>query len=188
VRSGGTSWHLLTVAFFVATILSEGRRSINPSLSRHVVQSHWVAYNPNVSRPLVIFLHGAAYDRVYQAVNMIATASSLGRECRLFLFYHALGSFMAGEWDAPPAASGAAGLPAWEATLERNLELSNTPSLYDMLDRARREPGRVTVFACSNSVQLLGLEPAVVKRRVDEIIGLATMLDLCGGDCQVFYI
>jgi peroxiredoxin family protein len=130
-------------------------------------------------------------DRVYQAVNILATEAGIGRTCYLFLFYHALGAFVAGEWDdldvAPPA--GRPGdPPPWHNTLSRSFELSNAPSLYELLDRARRADGTLTVYACSNSTHYLGLEPADVKQRVDEIVGLATMLEISAGADPVLYL
>jgi peroxiredoxin family protein len=154
----------------------------------------WV-YNRCMSNPLVIFLHSDSYDRIYQALNMIATAASAGRNCRLFMFYHALGAYMAGDWDqmrvSPSAGrsddeNGQA--PPWEHTLQQSFELANSPSLYELLERSRKGEGEVEVFACSNSVQYLGLEPADVKRRVDAIVGLATMLEIAADDCRVLYL
>jgi peroxiredoxin family protein len=148
-----------------------------------------------MSTPLVIFLHSDGYDRIYQAVNMIATAAGAGRKCYLFLFYHALGAYVADAWDdmkiSPSAGSWAdesGASPPWVRTLERNFELANLPSLYRLLDRAKDDEGDVTVYACSNSMRYLDLEPAEVERRVDGIVGFATMLEISSHDCQVLYL
>jgi peroxiredoxin family protein len=147
-----------------------------------------------VKKPLVIYLHSDAFDRTYLAVNMIRTAASTGRKCYLFLFYHALGSFVSGAWDDMRISKSAGlrgsetGETSWESKLEHSFELANLPSVYDLLERAREEGGEVAVYACSNSTQYLGLDPADVGRRVDGIVGLATMLDISSGDCQVMYM
>lgn len=148
-----------------------------------------------MSGTLAIFLHSDGYDRVYQAVNMIATASSAGDNCYLFLFYHALGAYVSGQWDdmeLTPSA-GSRGDPPdettpWARTLKRSFELANVPSLYRVLDRAKQGEGDVTVYACSDSMRLLDLEPAVVKERVDGIVGLATMLDISETASRVLYL
>jgi peroxiredoxin family protein len=148
-----------------------------------------------MSSPLVIFLHSDSYDRVYQAVNMILTAASAGRKCYLFLFYHALGAYMSGEWDNLKVAPSAGRCtdnfeeaPPWAQTLKQSFEVANTPSLYEMLARAKETGGEVALYACSNSVQYLDLDPADVKGRVDEIVGLVTMLEISSQSCQVLYI
>jgi peroxiredoxin family protein len=148
-----------------------------------------------MSGPLVIFLHSDGYDRIYQAVNLIATAAGAGKNCYLFLFYHALGSYMAGEWDNMSLTTSAGckdghpgESPPWAHTLKRSFELANLPSLYQVLKRAKEGEGDVTVYACSNSMRYLDLEPADVKPRVDGIVGLATMLDLSADASQVLYL
>jgi peroxiredoxin family protein len=148
-----------------------------------------------MSEPLVIFLHSDGYDRIYQAVNMIATAAGAGRRCYLFLFYHALGSYMAGAWDNMNLSSSAGRVdgapgesPPWARTLERSFELANLPSLYEVLERAKEEEGEVSVYACSNSMRYLDLEPDGVKRHVDGIVGLATMLEVSSDAAQVLYL
>jgi len=148
-----------------------------------------------MDRPLIIFLHGDGYDRIYQAVNIVATAASFGRTCHLFLFYHALGAYVAGDWDNARVSRSAGRIddepgeaPPWERALQKSFELANVPSMYDVLERSRKETDLVRVYACSNSVQYLGLEPVDVKKRVDEIVGLATMLEIASEESQVFYL
>jgi len=141
-----------------------------------------------MDRPLAIFLHSARYDRVFQAASLLLTASSMGRKGYLFLFYDALATYVDGTWrdpDALFAASGDAG--PWAEKLRRSFALSDAPTPDEILDMARRERGGLTVCACSTSTKHLGLEPAEVARRVDEIVGHATMLDL-SADAQVLYI
>lgn len=141
-----------------------------------------------MDRPLAIFLHSAGYDRVYQAASLLLTASSLGRPGYLFLFYGALATYASGQWDDPEALfHEPAGAPAWAQKLRRSFALSDSPSPYEILELARKEPGGLTVCACSTSAQLLGLEPADVRGRVDEIVGHAAMLDLAA-DAQLLYI
>lgn len=142
-----------------------------------------------MSKPLVIYLHSDSYDRVYQAVNMLITAASTGRSCYLFLFYHALGAYMAGAWDDLEVSPSAAPGPApWQQSLARSFELANLPPLYELLEQAGKADGDLNVYACSNSVQFLGLDPADVRNRVDEIVGLATMLEISANADQVLYL
>ena len=136
---------------------------------------------------LVIFLHSSTYDRLFQAANLLLTASSMGQKCYLFLFYGALATFVDGSWDdvlSEPARNA----PDWARTLARSFELADTPSLYEVIDMAKKETGGLTVCACSTSMKMLGLEPAAVGPKVDQIIGHATMLDIASQTNQVLYI
>jgi len=148
-----------------------------------------------MSKPLVLYLHSDSYDRIYQAINILMTATSTGRNCYLFLFYHALGAFAAGAWDDMKVGRSSGRIedspdrqPPWRHKLERSFELANLPSLYELLDRARDAEGSLAVYACSNSTQYLGLDPVDVKKQVDEIVGLTTMLEITDNAGQVLYI
>ncbi len=137
--------------------------------------------------PIIVFLHDARHDRVHQAVSLVATATRMGRKAHLCLFYDALASYVRGSWDDTSTlrADDADRWP-WRATLERNLELGDSPSLYEMLDGARR--AGAGLLACTTSTRLLDLDPADVTARVDAIVGLASMLELAGDDGQIIYI
>lgn len=137
--------------------------------------------------PLVIFLHSCSYDRLFQAVNLLVTASSMGSRCHLFLFYGALATYVDGSWDDIGLELPAGSLP-WAKTLQRNFELADTPSLYDLIDMAKKEKGGLTVCACSTSMNMLGLDPARVTACVDQVMGHAAMLEIAGRTDQVLYI
>jgi len=154
-----------------------------------------------MNNSLAIFLHDSRYDRLYQAVNLVMTASSMGWSCHLFLFFDALAAFMSDEWDevniyepgeetssSPDHPATSRNTPGWLPRLQRNIELANFPSLYELLERAKDESGDLTVSACSTSVRLLDLDPKNVNKRVDEIIGLPTMLQISAQVSQVLYI
>lgn len=150
-----------------------------------------------MEQSLVIFLHSSRYDRLFQAVNLLHTACAMGWRCHLFLFFDALASFAAGTWDevnladgdpAQPQAGGAANARGASAgsTLQRAFELSNNPSLYETLAAARKSG--LVVCACSASVRLLSLEAQSLKKTVDEIVGLPTMLQIASTANRAFYI
>ena len=138
---------------------------------------------------LVVFLHSDRYDRLYQAMGLLLTASSMGWPCHLFLLYGALGSYMAGGWDDVNLTSGeGVSAPEWAGKLQESFETGNYPSLYEILEKARAETGGVRVCACSGSCKAMGLDSESVRGRVDEIIGLPTMLKLAGNARHVLYV
>ncbi len=139
-------------------------------------------------RPIGVFLHSSRYDRLFQATNLLLTASGMGRTCYLFLFYEALATFVDGSWDSVRISSGADDdAPDWARTLQRGFELSDSPSPYEILRMARAETGGLKVYACSTSMRMLGLDPADVRDKVDDIVGLAAMLEIVA-DGEMVYI
>lgn len=144
---------------------------------------------------LVIFLHSYRYDRLFQAMGLLLTASSMGWSCHLFLFYGALASYTEGTWDEVNLASsqidGDHGLepqPLWVKKLQAHFEQGGYLSLYEMLKKARSESGGVRVCACSASCKSLGLDSASVREMVDEIVGLPTMLRIAEEARHVMYV
>jgi peroxiredoxin family protein len=144
---------------------------------------------------LVIFLHGHGYERVYQAVSLLLAASSMGWSCHLFLFFRALATYIDGTWDtirmedSGPAGEEALARPEQlTGRLERGFEDAAFPSMYDMLEKARHEEGGLKLYACSSSVRVLGLDPGAVRPRVDEIVGLPTMLRVAESARFAWYI
>jgi peroxiredoxin family protein len=141
----------------------------------------------------VVFLHSHRYDRLHQAVSILLAASSMGWPCHLFLFYDALASYLDGSWGDINLTEYAAddplqSQPPWLGQMERGFEAGNFPSLYEMLEKATRESGGVKICACSTSCKVLGLDTDVVRKRVEEIVGLTSMLQVAGDATHVIYI
>lgn len=140
---------------------------------------------------LVLFLHDHRYDRLSQAISMLLTASSMGWTSHLFLFHGALASYTEGTWDdvniVPPGKTDHH-LPPWAKRLQEGCEQRNLPSLYEMLEKARGESGGVHVCACSASCRVLGLDLDEVRKKVDEIVGLPTMMQIAEKSRHVMYI
>lgn len=143
------------------------------------------------SKPsLAIFLHSHQYDRLYQASSMLLTASAMGWRCNLFLFYGALASFVGDRWDdvniaadAPPADR-----PAWVDEMNDGFESRNFPSLYDMIKKAADEQGGLKIVACSTSCKVLNLSIEDVRAKVDEVVGLPTMMQIAADTTHVLYL
>jgi len=144
---------------------------------------------------LVIFLHSHGRDRVYQAASLSLAAASLGWSCHIFLFFQALATYLDGSWDTAGIGDEVGGVDDASARskelarrLERGFEDATLLSVYEMLQKARNEGGGVKIYACSASVRVLGLEPEAVRRQVDEIVGLPTMLRIAESARFAWYI
>lgn len=139
-----------------------------------------------MAAPIIVFLHDARYDRVYQAVSLVATAARMDRAAYLCLFYDALASFVAGTWDDPQAPRTAEDTAPGRAALLCNFARSGGPAPGEILADARAAGARL--FACSTSLRMLDLDPADVAPRVDAIVGLATMLEAAGDGAVALYL
>lgn len=113
---------------------------------------------------LLLLAHGATWDLRYQISALAASATALGDEVELALFFGALDAWVRGDWDrldpAPPLT--AAGI-----------EAIAFPPLSTLVAGAR-STGRLRIYGCSASVRLLGLDPAHCLTRLDSFAGWPT--------------
>lgn len=131
----------------------------------------------------VIFAHSGTYDKLYQIVTLAITAASMGRETYIFLFFWALKRFVNEEFDPARLAAecGAEG----EKLLKR-MQAINPISLKELL-RDVRAMGNLKVYACTGAVKLMELEESQVRTKVDDILGLTTLLEIAdGAETQLF--
>jgi peroxiredoxin family protein len=110
---------------------------------------------------LLILAHGGSWDRRFQICSLAASEAATGRAVDVALFFAALRSWVAGEWDAldpePPLLAG-------------RLQALGMPPLRAMLEAGRAQ-GLIRIYACSASLRLYGLDPAAAQRSVDAILG-----------------
>ncbi|MDE2216016.1 MAG: DsrE/DsrF/DrsH-like family protein [Planctomycetota bacterium] len=134
-------------------------------------------------KKFVIFAHSGTYDKLYQIVTLAITAASMGRETYIFLFFWALKRFVNEEFDAArlSAEFGAEG-----SRLSKRMQDINPISLKEILHEVRMS-GNLKIYACTAAVKLMELEESVVKSRVDDILGLTTLLEIArGAETQLF--
>lgn len=134
-------------------------------------------------KKFVIFAHSGTYDKLYQIVTLAITAASMGRETYIFLFFWALKRFVNEEFDAArlSAEFGEEG-----SRLSKRMQDINPISLKEILHEVRM-CGNLKIYACTAAVKLMELEESVVKSRVDDILGLTTLLEIArGAETQLF--
>ena len=134
-------------------------------------------------KKFVIFAHSGTYDKLYQIVTLAITAASMGKETYIFLFFWALRRFVNEEFEATRLSVefGEEG-----ERLAKRMQEINPISLEEIL-RDVRNLGNLKVYACTGAVKLMELEESVVRSRVDDILGLTTMLEIAdGAETQLF--
>ena len=134
-------------------------------------------------KKFVIFAHSGTYDKLYQIITLAITAASMGRETYIFLFFWALKRFVNEEYDVTKLLSeyGDEG-----EKLSKRMQKINPISLKELLHDVRTM-GNLKVYACTGAVKLMELEESVVRTRVDDILGLTTLLEMAdGAETQLF--
>jgi peroxiredoxin family protein len=134
-------------------------------------------------KKFVIFAHSGTYDKLYQIITFAITAASMGRETYIFLFFWALKKFVNEDFDTKklPAEFGEEG-----ERLSKRIQEINPISLKEILYDVRMM-GNLKIYACTTAVKLMELDESVVKAKVDDIVGLTTLLEIAdGAETQLF--
>lgn len=105
---------------------------------------------------LNILLISGERERALVALNLAGAALALGRPASLFLTGAAMARFASGDQDAEA-------LPAGQPAIAESLAALRTQGLR--------------LYACSATVQMLGLDAGSLAPRVDGIAGAASFLD-----------
>ena len=124
----------------------------------------------NDSSSLNILLLNGGREHVLSAVNLGASALALGKTVRLFVTWEPLRRLAEGTLDEAPLPAGC------EAAAEA---LKGQPALGETLQSLRE--GGLQLFACSNTVEMLGLDHAAVEAATDGISGATAFLAMAEG-------
>ena len=135
-------------------------------------------------KKFVIYLHSGTYDKLYQAIMLAITAASMGSKVYIFLFFWALRKFANGKLDEIDYP---ADLKNEEKRLLDTMKGKDPSVLTELIDEVGKM-GNLEVYACSGAVKLMELDEEQVQSRVNDIIGLPTMLKMAEGAETQLYI
>ena len=134
-------------------------------------------------KKFVLFLHSGNYEKLYQAVMLAITSASMGNKVYIFLFFWALKKFVTDKLDVIEFPDG------MQEEDRRLLEAvpQGQPNMLKGLLSEVSKMGNLEIYACSGAVKLMELDEDLVRSKVDDIIGLPTMLKMAeGAETQLF--
>ncbi len=120
----------------------------------------------------VIFAHNATYDKLHQVATIGLTAAALGKDVMVVLLFWAIKKLAEGRIDAVDFP------PEYETSAEevrRLLHEKKVPKISEMFQEARLV-GQFRLIACSAGLEYMGVDPAAVASKVDEVMGLPAIL------------
>ncbi len=122
----------------------------------------------------IIYAHNATYDKLHQVATIGLTAAAMGKEVTVVLLFWTIKKLAEGrldEYDFPAEYSGQA------QEVARLLREKQVPTISEMFQQAR-QVGQFRLVACSAGLEYMGVDPAVVAKHVDEVMGLPAILAL----------
>jgi len=132
----------------------------------------------------ILFAHSATYDKLHQVATLGLTAAAMGKDVTVVLLFWTIKKLEEGrldDLDFPPEYSRQADEVA------RLLKERKVPRISEMF-RDARSVGQFRVVACSAGLEYMGVDPEVVARHVDEVMGLPAILSLTSGAETTLFI
>ena len=126
------------------------------------------------TKKLAIIVHSGTLDQLLCAFILGSTATSMDWDVHMYFTFWGLNAIKKGGMDE-------AGLPAiykhLEPTLKQKLAEMNYPTPYEMLQRMKQS-GRLTIYACTPTMQMFNVEKEDLIPEVDQLAGAATFLTM----------
>lgn len=139
---------------------------------------------PEEKDSFFILSHGGSYDRLYQTVTIAVTAASLGDDVYVVLFFDALKKFVEGNMDNEDLSED---MGEEKGKVYKRMKTMNPLSMQEMIDTVK-PLGNLKFIACSANVEFMGLDKNKVAEKVDEIMGLPTILRMMKESKNQLYI
>jgi peroxiredoxin family protein len=136
-----------------------------------------------MAEKLAIILSSGTVDKMLAAANLAAGAAALGKEVCVFLTFGGLLGFRKGAWKTNHSLS--ADLGDHAAVIRAAVQNSELPSCVEILEAAR-EIGQVRLFACVQTLAMLGLDLEDLEPLVTERATVSSFLEIAEGGNALF--
>ncbi|MCX8204989.1 MAG: DsrE/DsrF/DrsH-like family protein [Candidatus Nezhaarchaeota archaeon] len=110
-------------------------------------------------------------DKLFPGVTLAATAATMGWEAELFFTFWGLLALRRGYEPREVSLD----YKGYEEALRRAVESKALMGWREVLEQGRRT-GRLRVYACSATMELLGVKPEDLAECVDSVVGAAYFL------------
>ncbi len=134
---------------------------------------------------MAIVLTSGNADRLIPFATLVSGAVAMGYEVHVFASFWGLSAFRRKEGTTHPPVSPGHGEEGEK--LARTLTDRHFPPWKQILGMAK-SIGSLHVYACSQSMELFGLEQPDLDPLVDEVTGIATFVDRTKGSQQSFWV
>ncbi|MFX1486197.1 MAG: DsrE/DsrF/DrsH-like family protein [Promethearchaeota archaeon] len=119
-----------------------------------------------------IIAQSGTMDKLFSILTIASTAGAMDIETHIFFTFWGLPALKKGGLDQ-------AGFPAevkhMEGFMKQKMKDAKMPSLYELLKMAK-ESGKVKIYACNTTMELMGVKDEDLIPEVDTVCGAATFL------------
>ena len=132
----------------------------------------------------IIFAHNSTYDKLHQVATLGLTAAAMGKQVTVILLFWTIKKLAEGRIDEMDFS------PEHQADgkkIAHLLKEKKVPKISEMFKEAK-QVGHFRVVACSAGLEYMGVDPDVVAKNVDEVMGLPAILSLTAGAETTLFI
>lgn len=135
------------------------------------------------SKKMAIIVHSGSLDKLYPVFMLSSTGGAMDIEVHLFFTFWGMDALKKGGLESaklPGVMSLGTGM------MKGKIKDANVPTLTNLLEMCR-ETENVKIYACSTTMEIMGVKKEDLIPEVDEIVGAATFLDIAmDADVQLF--
>ena len=134
---------------------------------------------------MAILLASGMSERLLAFSTLVSGAAALGYDVHIFASYWGLDAFRTSHADGHPPGEPGHG-PDGER-LQETLHRRNVPSWRKIL-RAAKAVGHVGIYACSQSMEVMGLSRKDLDPLVDDVMGIASFVERTRGAEATYFV
>ncbi|HIH87782.1 TPA: peroxiredoxin [Candidatus Bathyarchaeota archaeon] len=134
-------------------------------------------------KKMAIIVHSGSLDKLYPVFMLSSTGAAMDVETHLFFTFWGLMALKKGGLES-------AGLPGVMSVgtgmMKGKIKDAKVPTLTELLNMCRKM-GNVKIYACSTTMEIMGVKKEDLIPEVDNIVGAATFLNIAlDSDVQLF--
>jgi peroxiredoxin family protein len=134
-------------------------------------------------KKMAIIVHSGSLDKLYPVFMLSSTGGAMDVETHLFFTFWGLMALKKGGLES-------AGLPGVMSVgtgmMKGKIKDAKVPTLTELLNMCRKM-GNVKIYACSTTMEIMGVKKEDLIPEVDNIVGAATFLNIAlDSDVQLF--
>ncbi len=134
-------------------------------------------------KKMAIIVHSGSLDKLYPVFMLSSTGGVMDVEVSLFFTFWGLMALKKGGLDS-------AGLPGLMTVgtgmMKGQIKDAKVPTLTQLLSMCR-QTGKVKIYACSTTMEIMGVKKEDLIPEVDDIVGAASFLSIAlDSDVQLF--
>jgi len=134
-------------------------------------------------KKMAIIVHSGSMDKLIPVLMLASTGGAMDVDVHLFFTFWGLNALKKGGFEAAKLPGD---MSISTEMMKEMMKKARVPTLTDMLKMCR-ETKKVKIYACSTTMEIMGVKKEELIPEVDDIVGAASFLSIAlDSDVQLF--